>query len=98
MTSKLKDVEIKRPNLFKNKPIIGRPQFSMDLPKAGKKRQSVIRGSNAERCFFCGSLVGSKDDICTACGSTIISPDAIMDRNDVKKRMKFLNIKKGYEN
>ena len=93
----LPSTEVKRPNLFNNKPMIKRPQFSMDLPSIKKKRETVIRGTRAERCFFCGSLVSSKNDMCTACGSTIISPDAIMDNNDVKKRMKYLNIKKGYE-
>lgn len=94
--SVLKDTEVKRPHLFNNKPTIKRPQFDMSI-NVNKKRQSIIRGAGSSRCFFCGSLVSSKDEMCTACGSTIISPDAIMDRNDVKKRMKHLNIKTGYE-
>ena len=93
----LGSTEVRRPNLFINKPFIKRPEFSMDNPGAQKRRQPVIRGAGSSRCFFCGSLVSSKAEMCTACGSTIISPEAIMDNNDVKKRMKYLNIKKGYE-
>jgi len=62
-----------------------------------KKRETVIGGARSQRCFGCGALVSSRSEVCTACGATVISPDAIMDHNDVKKRMKFLNIKKGYE-
>ena len=94
---KLPSTAVKRPNLFINKPTVKRPEFSMDLPALKKKRETVIGGAGSSRCFFCGALVSSKSEVCTACGSTVISPDIIMDRNDVKKRMKFLNIKKGYE-
>lgn len=93
----LGSTEVKRPNLFNNKPFVKRPDFSMDAPGLRKKRETRIGGARVQRCFFCSAQMNSKDEICTACGSTVISPDAIMDRNDVKKRMKYLNIKKGYE-
>jgi hypothetical protein len=95
--AKLKAPEVKRPFVLMNKPTVKRPQFSMDLPALKKKRQTVIGGAGSSRCFFCGALVSSRSSVCTACGSTVISPDIIMDKNDVKRRMKFLNIKKGYE-
>ncbi len=97
MTHKLPDNAIKRPNLFNNKPTVKRPQFSMDLPALKKKRETVIGGAGSSRCFFCGALVSSRSEVCTACGSTVVSPDAILDNNDVKKRMEYLNIKTGYE-
>ena len=90
------NTEVKRPNLFNNKPTIPRPEFDMTLPKEQLKRESRIRGSTGSRCFFCGALMGLNDKQCSACGSTVISPDAIMDNNDVRKRMKFLRITNGY--
>jgi len=91
-----KDPELKRPNLFNNKPLIPRPDFDMTLPKEHLKRTSRIRGGGGSRCFFCGALMGLKDEQCSACGCTVISPELIMDNNDVRKRMKYLRINNGY--
>jgi len=89
--------EVKRPYLFMNKPSVKRPTFEKGN-NLNIKRQTRIRGAGSQRCLFCSSLMGLDDEVCSACGRTVISKDAVTEHNDVKRRMKYLNIKNGYEN
>lgn len=96
--------ELKRPHLFWNKPVIPRPDFDKSKAAAGKKRQSVIRGSTGARCYACSSLLPLDDSQCTACGRTQIDIGMLNDAKDDdhggmlwKKRIKYLGTpRRGY--
>lgn len=104
MTAPLQTGEIKRPNLYWNKPVIARPIFDKSLPAADRvKRQTIIGGARHSRCYACSAMLPVNDSKCTACGRTQIDLSLLTNNSEeagnlFAKRIKYLGAPKhGYE-